>query len=304
LARTIPQSPRRAFLLSAISSACFAGMFASLKLLPPRIGSLESLFYRGLIGVITCAAVLRIRGARFRPGSWRVNLLRSLCGVIAILCQYFAIHEAGCELATANLLSQAAPLWILLLSAPILGERPGPRAKIALAVGLLGTALALGPSHASERLGLGLALTSGAFSAFALLSVRKLASTEDATSVVLFFMGFAALVMLPFAAAALRRHGVGEPRELLLLLLVGGLGTAGQLFMTQAYRYASASTVSIAGLLQVVFAAVLSFTLIGAPAPSWTAIAGGILVVTAGLFVTEPWKHAGLPPTRANDHSP
>lgn len=282
--------PGRAFLLSLVGAAAFAGMFACLKLLPPAVTSMQSLFGRGLLGVLACAVLLRARRAGFRPGSLRINLARSTCGVIAILCQYFAVHEFGAELATATLLNMAAPLWILLFSGRVLGERPGPRAKVALALGLTGAALALGPSHPSERIGLALALASGAFSAGALMSLRRLASTEDPTSVVLFFMAFATLVTAPLAIRDFAGAHAWAAREIALFIAVGALGTIGQLYMTRAYRYAPAVTTSIAGLTQVIFAAILSFTVIGDPLPTWSALAGGALVLAAGLLATQPWK--------------
>ena len=287
---TSVDNPRRAYALIVLSSACFAIMFACVKSLPPEISSAEGLFVRGVVGVAGAWLVLRGTSERFRPGPLRLNLVRSCFGVTAVLSHYLAVHEAGAELATANLLSQGAPLWILLLSGAVLGEHSGPKTKWALAVGLIGTALALGPSAHSERLGLFLAVASGVLSAMALLYVRKLASTENPASVVLFFMGFAALVTAPFAITRMLTHGTWSAHELSLLLAVGVSGTVGQLLMTQAYRYGTASSVSIAGLSQVAFAAILSFAVLGAAAPSAGAIAGGVLVLAAGLFAVQPWR--------------
>ncbi len=297
MADTATDNPRRAYVLIVLASAFFAAMFAAVKLLPERVGSSEVLFVRGLIGVAGASIVLGLTRERFRPGALRTNLVRSACGCASVLCQYYALHEAGAELATANLLTQGAPLWILLLSRPLLGERALSRTKWALAAGLFGTALALGPSAASERTGLFLALASGGFSALALLSVRKLASTENPASVVLFFMGFAALVSAPLALRGLSVHGSWTAREWALLVAIGVLGTAGQLVMTEAYRYGSAASVSIAGLSQVAFSALLSFLVLRSAAPSIGAIAGGIIVLGAGLFSVRPWRVRRSPTT-------
>ena len=275
-----------------LSSAFFAGMFACVQLLPEQISSPEGLFVRGVIGVGGAWLALRATKQRFQPGPLRLNLVRSCCGVAAVLCHYFAVHEAGAELSTASLLSQSAPLWILLLSGVMLGERAALRTKWALLLGLVGTALALGPSGAGERLGLSLALASGALSALALLYVRKLASTEDPASVVLFFMGFAALVCAPWVCVRLVSRGLWSLREFGLLAAIGVLGTGGQLLMTQAYRHGTAATVSIGGLSQVAFVAVISFALLDADTPSWGAIAGGVLVLAAGIFALQPWRRA------------
>lgn len=282
--------PRRAYALIVLSSAFFAGMFACVQALPAHISSPEGLFVRGVIGVGGAWLTLRATRQRFQPGPLRLNLVRSCCGVAAVLCHYVAVHEAGAELALASLLSQSAPLWILLLSGVVLGERAEPRTRWALLMGLVGTALALGPSGAGERLGLSLALASGALSALALLYVRKLASTESPASMVLFFMGFAALVCAPWVIVRLWTRGLWSWRELGLLAAIGVLGTGGQLLMTQAYRHGTAATVSIGGLSQVAFVALLSFVWLGSEAPSWGASLGGVLVLAAGIFALQPWR--------------
>lgn len=287
-----PDRPRRAFALVVLSSACFAAMFAVVKLLPATIGSSEILFLRGCIGVAGSAAVLAWRREPLAPGPWSTNLIRSATGVASVLCQYYAIHEAGTEIATANLLTQSAPLWILFLSVPLLGEAPPARTRPALVLGLIGTALTLGPTGAGQRLGLILALISGAFSALALLSVRKLVARENAASVVLFFMAFAAVVSAPLALRGAWLRGGWSLGELTTLLWIGVFGTAGQLFMTQAYRYGSAASVSIAGLMQVAFAALFSFAWLGSPAPSPYALLGGVLILGAGLWALSPWNSA------------
>lgn len=295
VSRTATDNPRRAYALIVIASAFFAAMFAGVKLLPARVSSSEVLFVRGLIGVGGAGLALAWTRQPFRIGAVGVNLVRAACGTASVLCQYFAVHEAGAEIATANLLTQSAPLWILVLSAPLLGETAPPRTKWALAAGLVGTALALGPSRAGERLGLVLALLSGAFSALALLSVRKLVSTENAASVVLFFMAFAAVCSAPLALHGVAEHGLWTPSEFGVLAAVGACGTVGQLVMTQAYRYASAASVSIAGLAQVAFSALFSFALLGSERPSVGAIVGGILVLGAGLLAIAPWRARATP---------
>ncbi len=292
---TTHDNPRRAYALIVLSSAFFAAMFAGLKFLPERISSPEVLFVRGLIGVSGAGLVLLVTRERWRPGALKTNLLRSTVGALSVVCQYFAVHEAGAELASATLLNQSAPLWILLLSAPLLGERTVARTRWALPVGLIGTALALGPTASGERLGLFLALLSGGFAALALLYVRKLVSTENAASVVLFFMGFATLASAPFALWKLSERGGWTAREFGVLAAVGALGTAGQLVMTQAYRYGTAASVSIAGLAQVAFAAIFSFAVLGSAPPSVAAIAGGILVLLAGLLALRPWRVTRAP---------
>jgi drug/metabolite transporter (DMT)-like permease len=287
--------PKRAFVLILLASASFAGMVASVKALPPEIATVETVFFRGIVGVVVGAAIHLARGLAFRPQAIGVNLVRSTSGGLALLCYYGAVHDHGCEIATANLLLKTAPLWVSLLSAPLLGESTGPRTRLALVMGTAGAALTLGPAPASERLGVALALASGLFSAGAYLSVRRLAASDHPVSIVTFFTACLTLATGPFAVTALVRDGVPAPRVLALLVSVGVCGTAGQLFMTNAYRHASAAVVSIGGLAEIGFAAVLSVALFG-DRPSLYAGAGGALAVVAGVIATWPAKAQTRPP--------
>jgi drug/metabolite transporter (DMT)-like permease len=283
-----PEDPRRALILILLASACFAAMWAgtrALRDLPGSIGPVETVFYRGLVGTILGLGIHAARGIPFRPQAKLVLLVRSATGALALLCTYGAIQSAGCEIATANLLLKTAPLWVVLLSRPVLGERPGSRAKAALVVGLAGVALALGPSHASERLGVGLGLLSGVLSASAYLAVRWLTSIDDPTTIVTCFAGFLALATAPIVGVRVAREGLPDGRVLGVLLLIGVAGTSAQLFMTNAFRHASAAAVSISGLAEVGFTALLSLALYH-ETPTWNAAVGGGLAVAAGVWAT------------------
>jgi drug/metabolite transporter (DMT)-like permease len=289
-----PEDPRRALILILLASACFATMWAATRALPGSVGPFETVFFRGVVGTILGAAIHVVRGIPFRPQARVVLLVRSAAGALALLCTYGAIQTAGCEIATANMLLKTAPLWVVLMSRPVLGERPGARAKVALLVGLAGAALALGPSHASERLGIALGLLSGVLSAAAYLSVRWLASTDDPNTIVTCFAAFLALATAPVVAAHVARDGLPDGRALALYLLIGTAGTSAQLFMTNAFRHASAAVVSISGLAEIGFTALLSIAIFH-EAPTWNAAVGGGLAVAAGIWATQPGNRQPAP---------
>src|SRR4051794_20012265 len=116
------EDPRRALVLILLASASFAGMAAGVKALSPAVGTVETVFFRGLIGLLVGTALHVGRGLTFEPHAKWVIVTRAVTGGAALLCYYGAIHDFGCELGTANLLLKTAPLWVVLLSSRLLGE--------------------------------------------------------------------------------------------------------------------------------------------------------------------------------------
>ena len=287
----------RARWLALGASLSFSGMYVCVKLLSPGVSSFEALFVRSTIGLLVCFSLLRRAGGAVRWGSWKLNLARATFGFLSIGGQFVALHEGGCSLSTVAFLRHGAPVWMLLFVGPLLQEWPDRRAKLAVAIGVIGTLLALRPQGGESTWGLAIALSSGFTAALALISVRKLTSTDHPLTVVMFFMGFVALVTGPIVA--LRWASVGlqwTQRDLALLAIAALLGTAGQLLNTHAYRHGRAVAMAVTGLSEVVFTLLLAWTIAGDALPPWTTFVGGGAILSAAWIATRP---RGLPDAAA-----
>lgn len=287
----------RARWLALGASLSFSGMYVCVKLLSPGVSSFEALFARSTIGLLVCFLLLRRAGGALRWGSWKLNLARATCGFLSIGGQFVALHEGGCSLSTVAFLRHAAPVWMLLFVGPMLQEWPDRRAKLAVAIGVVGTLLALRPQGGESAWGLAIAVSSGFTAALALLSVRKLTSTDHPLTVVMFFMGFVALVTGPIVAVRWASAGPQwNQRDLLLLGITALLGTAGQLLNTHAYRHGRAVAMAVTGLSEVVFTLLLAWTIAGDALPPWTTFLGGGAILAAAWIATRP---RGLPDAAA-----
>src|SRR3546814_12299281 len=71
------------------------------------------------------------------------HLLRSLVGVVAMFCFFYAYSRM--PLAVAVAIGFAAPVFVVALSVPLLGERVGPRRWTAVLVGFAGVMIMLQP---------------------------------------------------------------------------------------------------------------------------------------------------------------
>jgi len=287
----------RARWLALGASLSFSGMYVCVKLLSPGVSSFEALFVRSTIGLLVCFSLLRSVGSAVRWGSWKLNLARATFGFLSIGGQFVALHEGGCSLSTVAFLRHGAPVWMLLFVGPLLQEWPDRRAKLAVAIGVVGTLLALRPQGGESIWGLAIALSSGFTAALALISVRKLTSTDHPLTVVMFFMGFVALVTGPIVALRWASAGLQwTQRDLALLAIAALLGTAGQLLNTHAYRHGRAVAMAVTGLSEVVFTLLLAWTIAGDALPPWTTFVGGGAILAAAWIATRP---RGLPDAAA-----
>ncbi len=128
----------------------------------------QMVFVRSSIGIVFSLIILQIEGgfAMLRTSQARLHLLRVALVVFANMTFYAAL--AAIPLADATALFFVAPLFITLLSIPILGERVGRRRLAAVVVGFIGVLVVLRPGlapldHAPSRLTLLLPILAYAF---------------------------------------------------------------------------------------------------------------------------------------------
>lgn len=202
-------------------------------------------------------------------------------------CYYYALTPGlgDTDLPTTVMLLKTAPLWVAVLSPWIVRERPGSRVWFALAVGMLGVVVRYGGSLEGEQVGVLLSLVSGLLAAFAYLSLRSLARTDDALTIVTVFSIFLLVAPLPFMGPALSGFTSWSTQSWLLLALIGPAATLGQLALTAAYRAGSAAAVTIAGLSEIAMALAFSVVVFD-EIPTAVAFIGGSLAVGAGLLAT------------------
>lgn len=236
------------------------------------------------------AAVLVVgAGVRFvflRPSTlW----MRSLAGSISLLCGFFAMTHY--DVAIVLTLTNMYPLWVAVLSWPLLGVAPTRGTWIAACVGVAGVAVLSaapmtlrsapdpGPAEpaqqpaGSEQLvqqaslhppaerrdyraaALAASLVSAFTTAIALIGLHRLKGL-DARAVVVHFSGVS-LTLCLLATSLLPREPslVGwSYAGLAMLLGVGISATVGQLFLTKAFAAGDPSRVSVVGLSQAGFA--------------------------------------------------
>ena len=213
--------------------------------------------------------------------------LRSLAGSTSLICTFYALTRL--PVADALTLTNLFPIWVALLSWPMLRQRPGLFVWGCAVCAVCGVVLIQQPHLADGNLATMGALTASFTSSLAMIGLHRVKGL-DARAIVWHFSG----VSLIFAGAAmwlLDGRLPDKPMPVtsaswLFLLGVGASATIGQFCLTKAFTLGVPSRVSVVGLTQVGFA-LLFEVLFESRQYSSSSLLGMLLVVapTAWLLV-------------------
>ena len=266
-----------------LTTLAFTVMIGLVKFAREDLSAAEVVLWRGFVGIPVAA--IGLRGMALRPVNKPVLTLRILLGFCAMICFFTAAK--GLPLADHALLSKVQPLLVALLAPLALGagERPGSRTWWALIAGLVGCAVLLGPELQGGGVWGLWAVAAAAFSAGAHVCLRLLGRTDHPAVVVMCFQ--LAIAPLSLGLVWVQDGALpGLPPAYLWPVLagIGFFAVLGQTLMTRAYQLDRAAVVAGAAYTSPLWAGV-GDALFFATLPSWTTLAGGVLIIGAGLAV-------------------
>lgn len=224
-----------------------------------------------------------IRDSLTTSHPWR-HVVRSIVGVAAMFSWFIVLSILPLTEATA--ISFAAPLLVVILAATILKETVRFYRWTAVFIGLIGVLVILWPRLVSSTgdvasFGVALALVSTALMALAFILIRRLTATEKNASIIFYFTVAATV----FSLASMYWGWVMPSWEMCGLLVLAGLvGGVAQIAMTQAFRCAEASLLAPFDYINMVWAVLIGIYIFDEYPTPWV-IAGGSIVVLAGLFI-------------------
>lgn len=233
-----------------------------------------------------------------RPRNLRAVVARSLVHASAMLLYFATLAFLPVAQVAAGLFT--APVFVLLISRFVHGERIGPVRIVAVALGFAGTLLVLGPG-AKEGIGPAslVPVLSGLIYAVSNLATRRWCPGESAATLTLGFfvalgfyglVGVTVLTLWPQAAPPgldgfVLRGFVPPPVSAVFWVFVQALGSLlGVMAMVRAYQLADASRVAVFEYV-VLPAAVVWGVVLWGETPSALAVAGMGLIFAAGLMI-------------------
>lgn len=238
---------------------------------------------RTLLALTFSAMLAWSAGAKFvffRPA---VLWMRSLAGTLALMSGFYSLTRLGTtEVLT---LTNMFPIWVALLSWPLLGLRPERSLWIAVGCGVVGVVVMQQP-----RITVGdhtwlIAFGGSLWSALALIGLHQLRQL-DTRAVVAHFSAvsllgcIAAWWLFPHPAAT----AMPAPQTVWLLLGVGITATAGQILLTKAFTTGHPGKVAVVGLSQVGFSFIFE-VVFRSRHYTLTTLAGIVLVLAPTAWV-------------------
>lgn len=269
----------RPYLWMVAGCACFAVMSVLAHAAGERCDWQTVAFFRSslvlaFVGLYSVAT--RTELVLFRP---RQLWLRSLAGSFSLVLGFYAL--ARLPASTVTTLTSTYPIWVALLSWPMLRVLPTPRVWLGVMGGVLGVYLIQQPHGGEDDFAVFVALVSACSTSVAMLGLHRVKGVSPNAIVVHFSAVAAVFSALAFVLFDLKADAVPvyDPAVLGLLLGVGLMASGGQMFLTRAFAHGDPARVSVVGLSQVVFTLLLDVALTGyeVTAP----VLGGTLLILA-----------------------
>lgn len=275
--------PLRGILYMAGAGFCLTLLDVAVKWLttdytPPQIA-----FIRYAIGICLAAAIATRMGgiATLKTRRPLGHLLRSALNLGTMLTFYYAL--ARLPLADAISIGYAAPLFMTVLSVPLLRERVGFRRWTAVLIGFVGVVVILRPTGAGLEFGSLLALLSAFLYALTLITSRQLSGTESSHTI-LFYYSVAVLVA---TGAAMPWMWITPTwNDLWMFGLAGIAGGVGQYLLNQAFRYGEVSLLAPIEYVTLLWAILFGFAVWG-ELPGAAVLIGAAIIIASTLYIVQ-----------------
>lgn len=292
---------RWAYLLMFGSAIAFATMSACASALKTHCDWRLVAAARAALAFVVTWPIAKALGVPIIWRAPRTLWMRSIVGSIGMVCTFFALTHL--PVSGSVTLQNTFPLWVALLSWPVLGVRPTAGSWLAVATGLAGIAMiALSNTHSERKvdhveLATFLALVGSLTAAIVMLGLHWLRGVHP-LAIAVHFGGIstiactAYMVMTIWLDRPLDAFAANDVTTWLLLAGMGVFAALGQILMTTAFQHGMPDRLSVIGLSQSVFALGYDLLLWNHPVDGWL-IGGMIAVLAPGAWLVAHRSRSG-----------
>lgn len=271
-----------------------------IKWLSPEMALHQITLLRSCFALLLVMVFVQLEGGLVTLHTRR-PLLHLLRGSMLVLANmFFFVGLAAMPMAETVVLFYTAPLFICMLSQPVLGEKVGLRRWFVIGLGMIGAIIMLRPgSDVFQTVSLFPVMAALCYAAMTMMT-RKLGLRESAGALTFYiqiaFIVISSLVGMVVGDGAYDIHDNSSLTFLLrewywpslvqwqLLLLCGLIVACGGYLMSQAYRLGEAPAVAPFEYASLPFALAVGYYLWG-DWPDWPAFVGTGLIISSGLVV-------------------
>jgi drug/metabolite transporter (DMT)-like permease len=216
-----------------------------------------------------------------RTTNLRLQLMRG--GVLTASSLLFLTGLSRIPLAEAASIAFMAPLFIAVLSGPVLHERVERRTWLSLAAGFVGVLLIVRPGGGLFTWAALLPLGSAFLMAVYQMMTRRLAG-HDAALTTLFYPALVGSIAVPLVFPLALATLPAQPGHLAMFCALGVLGGIGHFFLIRAHDYAPPSVLGPFMYGQLLTALVLGWLVFG-QLPDGLAVVGMLVISASGLLL-------------------
>ena len=242
---------------------------------------LQIIFFRTLVSLPLIALLAYFAGGLRKLGTKRpgVHLVRGLIYTATMV--FFVWGLILLPLAEAMAIAFVAPLFVTLLSVPLLGERIDTPVLIASLVGFVGVLIVVRPGGDAFQLGTLTLLGAAFFYALMMITARRYGAREHLWAMVFY------MTLVPFVITAVSLPWVWQtpqPWHWLGFLAAGVLGIGATAFITLAFRFAPAAIAAPFDYTAMLWAVLLGWWFWGELPDLWVWV-GSVLIIGSGLAI-------------------
>jgi drug/metabolite transporter (DMT)-like permease len=241
----------------------------------------QIVFFRNGFGLLSLLFLMRLMGGMgllrtSRPGA---QFRQGLCFTGVLLFMFFAYRHM--PLADATAISFLQPLLVVILSAPLLGEKVTLSRWVAVGVGFAGVLLMVQPSGNGSLIGAMAAGIATLFSAISLIQQRFLSRHEETLTIVFYTMLFSSLIVSP---SLFFSWVWPTPLQLAGLIAMGLASGFCQYVTTRAVFFAPVASVAPIKYTAMLWAIVIGYVWFG-DVPTTPVLVGSSIVIAATLII-------------------
>lgn len=264
------------------SIASFSVMAVAGREVSHSLDTFEIMMYRSVVGVVVVCVLMAMTGTwrSVQTARIKTHLLRNVAHFTGQNLWFYAVTVI--PLAQVFALEFTSPIWVIVLSPLILGERLTPMRALAAIMGFVGILIVARPDMEGINAGVITAASSAIFFALTIMLTKRLTRHEGITSI-LFWLTSMQLVMGIVMAGYDGDIALPDAQTGPWVFLIGCAGLLAHYCLTNALSIAPATVVVPIDFIRLPTIAVIGMLVYGEVIDIWVFV--GALVIFTGNYI-------------------
>ena len=270
--------------------ASFSVMAVAGREVSHALDTFEIMTYRSLVGVMIVVSLAVATGTMRQVNTARLgtHLIRNVAHFTGQNLWFLAVTLI--PLAQVFALEFTTPIWVILLSPFVLGERLTPIRAIAALLGFIGILIVARPDMTGINTGVITAASSAIFFAVTIMLTKRLTRHEEIVSI-LFWLTTMQLVMGLATAGYDGDIAVPDLRTGPWVFIIGCAGLLAHFCLTKALSIAPATVVVPIDFIRLPTIAVVGMLVYGEAIDIWVLV--GATIIFGGNYLNLWWETRG-----------